>query len=101
MVDLSNAKPGMKAKIVDQWVPGCGQNCDGDMDKYLGMIVTVRYVSSDFRYIKIEEDRGDRGGYGWVWNQKCFDYLIVQEEEEADFDVPDDQFYSILFADKT
>ena len=48
MVDLSELRPGMKVKIVDQWGPGCGENPEGHMDYWLGQIVTIRHIELAF-----------------------------------------------------
>ena len=55
---------GDKVKIVDAWVPGCGQNSSGLMDKWLGKIMTIREVKC--LHCCMEEDQGDRPG-GWNW----------------------------------
>lgn len=57
MVNLNALAPGIRVKIVDEWKPGCGQNVNGLMDKYLGQIVTILDVDEDTA--TIEEDSGD------------------------------------------
>ena len=57
MVELKDLAPGMKIKIVDEWVPGCRQNYDGQMDHWLGKIVTVKEKRSTI--FLIEEDDGE------------------------------------------
>lgn len=47
MVNLDVLAPGIRVKIVDEWKPGCGQNVNGLMDKYLGQIVTILDVDVD------------------------------------------------------
>lgn len=86
MVPIAELSPGMRVKIVDQWVNGCCQNDAGRMDKYLGQIVTILSVG---RYAAhIEEDAGEcgwhRGGH-WEWLPESFDY-IVEGNEYEDFE---------------
>lgn len=57
MVNLDALAPGIRVKIVDEWKPGCGQNVNGLMDKYLGQIVTILDVDVDEDTATIEEDR--------------------------------------------
>ena len=57
MIDIMALQPGMKVKVIDEWVPGCKQNRAGEMDKYLGTSVTVLDVRGDT--ILIEEDAGE------------------------------------------
>ena len=64
MVNIDSLHVGDLVKIVDAWVPGCDQNDEGYMDKYLGKMVTVRSVCDD--YIRIEEDNDDPQ-QSWYW----------------------------------
>lgn len=87
MVNLDVLAPGIRVKIVDEWKPGCGQNVNGLMDKYLGQIVTILDVDVDEDTATIEEDSGDCrfrvDGY-WAWNSYCFDYIV--DSDESDFE---------------
>lgn len=89
MVNIQCLSPGMKVKIVDEWSPNCHRNPDGNMDKYLGRIVTILEVLNDFA--TIEEDTGDgprhQEGH-WRWNKYCFDYIVCDEDESEDFEPP-------------
>lgn len=97
MVPIADLHPGMRVKIVDQWVDGCYQNDKGLMDKYLGQIVTILETGKHTAYI--EEDAGDcgwhRGGH-WEWLPESFDY-IVEGNEYADFELASDSEIFSLF----
>ena len=47
-------KVGDKVRIVSKWGEGCCQNRSGKMDKWLGKVMTVRYVSE--RWYQMAED---------------------------------------------
>lgn len=93
MVPIRELSPGMRVKIVDQWVAGCCQNVEGHMDKYLGQIVTVsEIVGGD---VFIEEDKDDEW-QRWFWNSHCFDHTV--EDEFEDFEpASDSEFISLIF----
>ena len=87
MVNLDVLAPGIRVKIVDEWKPGCGQNVNGLMDKYLGPIVTILDVDVDEDTATVEEDSGDcrfRVDGHWAWNSYCFDYIV--DSDESDFE---------------
>lgn len=97
MVPIEMLRPGMRVKIVDQWVRGCCSDPHGGMDKYLGKIVTVLNVKK--LYACIEEDAGEcppqEGGH-WYWSPQCFDYIV--EDESEDFEPASDrEMLSFLF----
>lgn len=103
MVDISLLSPGMKVKIVDNWVKGCHQNIDGRMDHHLGTIVTVKEVVQDDEYyghyflIYEDYDEYEEQGGHWHWFGNSVDY-IVDELELPDFEVSaDDELSSFLF----
>lgn len=68
---------GDKVKIIDKWVDGCGENSKGEMDKWLGKIMTVRTADSHYR---MEEDLDEHCGNGWSWNTKCIEGKVVNTE---------------------
>lgn len=102
MVPLSELRPGMKVKIIDEWCDGCCQHSGGGMDKYLGDIVTILEVCA--YSAKIEEDQDDAdcrscGQTGWYWWPNTFDCIVSDEAESApDIDsIQDDMVLSFLF----
>ena len=99
MVSLSELRPGIKVKIVDHWVPGCGENPEGRMDHWLGKIVTVQEVFDNF--IDIEEDQGEFLRRGWMWFPAAIDHIVHGEEPlptDEDFQpAPEDAFQSLFF----
>lgn len=85
MVNIDSLHVGDLVKIVDAWVPGCDQNEDGYMDKYLGKVVTVRSVGDD--YIRIEEDIDDPK-QSWFWFAAAlepYEQEEIVQVSEADF----------------
>ena len=60
MIDMSIIHPGDKVRIVDAWNEECRQNPGGQMDRWLGQVVTVNKVFHD--RVRILEDEGR-----WSW----------------------------------
>lgn len=58
-------KVGDKVRIVSKWGKGCYQNKEGRMDKWLGKVMTVRYVGKSW-YEMVEDTEENIGG-GWCW----------------------------------
>lgn len=86
MVDINELQPGMRVKIVDFWVPGCDQNPEGKMDKWLGKTMTVMsIVNSEYPCAKMEEDKNERSGFGWSWYAYSIDYIVEEECIEESF----------------
>jgi len=85
-------KPGATVKIVDRWDGFVGQNLSGDMDCWLGKIMTI--LSGDIinnRFSMIED------GGRWVWNSRMFD--LDFDECSADNDpitVAQDDLTSVI-----
>ena len=62
-------KVGDKVRIVSEWGKGCWQNLNGEMDKWLGKVMTVRCVgATTYRMV---EDTEDNDWGGWVWKENC------------------------------
>lgn len=68
---------GDKVKIIDQWVDGCCQNIDGEMDKWLGKTLTVRNIFSTGHYLMVE-DAKECNGFGWDWNDNCIEGKVIE-----------------------
>lgn len=66
---MSKYKVGDKVRIVSEWNEGCWQNKEGEMDKWLGKVMTIRKVNDD--HYLMEEDNMDRDGMGWCWLDAC------------------------------
>ena len=86
MVPLSELRPGIKVKIIDEWCGGCNQHNGGCMDKYLGSIVTILEVCS--YSVKIEEDQDDADCQrcvqtGWYWWPNAFDCIVSDERQRV------------------
>lgn len=79
MVDIKTLHVGDRIKIVDQWVTGCHQNLDGEMDEWLGKVLTVTRVYSDWNFVKAFEN-------GWHWYSAAIDYVVTDEPAAWDYD---------------
>lgn len=62
-------KVGDKVRIVSEWREGCCQESSGQMDKWLGKIMTVKSVGPVF--YKMVEDALEYHGHGWFWSETC------------------------------
>lgn len=83
MVDVRSLQPGDKIRIVSEWPKGGMQNCNGLMDKYLGQILTVKYVDTKGDCCRAFEDENDRpDGGGWYWHSELIDTVVVEESED-------------------
>lgn len=76
-------KIGDKVRIVDKW-PKDGsacQNHEGQMDKWLGKVMTIREVRPTS--YRMEEDKKDRGFFlsGWAWNEACIAGLVRDKQK--------------------
>lgn len=72
-------KVGDKVRIVSKWGGRCWQNLDGEMDKWLGKVMTVRYVDEHWGY-KMQEDEREHDGCGWYWNINCIAGLACENK---------------------
>lgn len=53
---------------------GDGWNPDGDMNKYIGKIMTIENVYGNCYQMK--EDKKDRDGIGWYWYEHMVGGLL-------------------------
>lgn len=75
---------GDKVKIVSKWTVDTNENSDGEMDHWLGKIMTIRKINSDGdEYYIMEEDKGETFGNGWVWNKHCIEGKVVDVSNEV------------------
>lgn len=75
MVDISTLCTGDKVRIVSKWGYGCYENLDGEMDKYLGKIMTVKSVDTDT--VRMFED-----GEEWYWYPDAIDDIVDECDAE-------------------
>lgn len=84
---------GDRVRIVDRWDPGgaCQENERGEMDKYLGTVMTIESVKllggdparPEYRMV---EDRGEGPLHcGWFWNKACIQELDQPAPNAYDF----------------
>ena len=71
-------KVGDKVRIVSKWGKGCCQNPNGEMDKWLGKVMTVRYVGK--WWYQMVEDRKENIGGGFVWTENCIAGLACENK---------------------
>lgn len=69
-----NYKVGDKVRIVDHWNDDCCQSADGEMDKWLGKVMTIASMTSWGSY-RMKEDN-----CRWSWN----DYAIAGLAEDVE-----------------
>ena len=69
---MSKYKVGDKVRIVSEWNEKTMETAFGSMDKWLGKVMTIREVWTDYgkAVYKMEEDKNDVTN-GWVWNEAC------------------------------
>lgn len=64
---------GDRVRIVKKWNKDTNQNSAGQMDKWLGKVMTIREVRVlDYR---MKEDMDEHYGEGWYWNEACIEGL--------------------------
>lgn len=59
-------KPGDRVRIVSKWAPDSLCNREGQMDHWLGKVMTIRSVTYN-DYYHMYEDQNEYGGDGWFW----------------------------------
>ncbi len=79
MVNINELYPGCKVRIADRWVSGCHQARSGEMDRWLGSVMTVQEISPR-GFVTMEED----AGYGptfqdghWRWFPAAIAEVLV------------------------
>ena len=106
MVDVKTLSPGDTVKIVGEWCSGCHQNNDGEMDHWLGKMMTVREVVDDGdsygMYVEMEEDINEYDGDGWDWFPAAIECVIsCAADNDNEFYIDDAELMSVLgFAGK-
>lgn len=97
MVDIDRLYKGARVLIVDDWVPPHRENFHGDMDRYLGTVMTVKDLF-DYK-VKMEEDAHDpnREG-GWNWFPEMIAEICdnIMWDEDESIQVEESEFYRIL-----
>lgn len=71
--EFEKLKVGDKVKIVDEKT-GAGWNRCGKMDKWLGKIMTIRYIGH-YGYVRMREDADENDG-GWYWSSSMIDCKV-------------------------
>lgn len=76
-------KVGDKVRIVKKKNGACWDPYN-EMDKWLGEIMTIRYVCN--RYYKMEEDISEHNGSGWTWHEDMIQGLACPPSIEISTD---------------
>lgn len=71
---------GDRVRIISKWGIGCHQNEDGEMDKWLGKVMTIREVDEEEEYYRMEEDVEELYGNGWHWYEPSIAELVEKKE---------------------
>lgn len=74
-------KPGDRVRIVSKWSGCCHQNKQGNMDLWLGKVMTIRECCDDFYYM--EEDKNENAGTGWLWYEEAIVGFAEDEKIEG------------------
>ena len=71
---FQNLKHGDRVRVVSEWPQhSCVyRDCDGEMDCWLGKVLTVDYVLNGYVLRCMENS--------WGWNRFCFDSVISAVE---------------------
>ena len=80
MVDIRTLSVGDRVKIVDEWCDGCFANGEGEMNHWLGEVMTVRYIddSPGEHCVKMVEDEDEFFG-GWSWFPAAIDRIVSSD----------------------
>lgn len=70
-------KVGDKVRIVDHRADN--MNHSGEMDKWLGKVMTIRECS--LAQYRMKEDYGEYNGYGWQWDDSMISGLVEPRRE--------------------
>lgn len=84
--EFKSLQPGDRVRIVSSWTTG-QQALGGEMDHWLGKIMTVKYGIKN-NAVRMVEDEGERSfasvDYsGWFWYQDMIDEIIDEAAESA------------------
>lgn len=96
MVDIRKLSPGMKVKIVDEWLPNrvCWEV--PSMNKWRGQIMTVKKIYGG--YVTMIEDQDEFKG--WQWPSAAIDRIVYDDEMiEYDMYVANEDELLSLFAE--
>lgn len=85
MVSLSALSPGTRVRIVSEWNDYCCQNQNGEMDQYLGTVMTVRGWKNRPSSVAMVEDGGR-----WAWVKEAIECIVSDNPEIETDDIPSD-----------
>ena len=71
-------KVGDKVRIVSKWGEGCCHSQNGEMDKWLGKVMTVRYVG--IKLYRMVEDIEDNEWGGWIWTERSIEGIACENK---------------------
>ena len=71
-------KVGDRVRITTDKSKSNKWNSKGEMDKWLGKVMTIKYV--DWDYYEMEEDYDEHEGVGWFWYEEMIDGLADERK---------------------
>lgn len=71
-------KVGDRVRIITDKSKGGIWSLNGEMDKYLGKVMTIKYIAEN--YYKMEEDCREHRGNGWLWDDDMIDGLADERK---------------------
>jgi hypothetical protein len=74
---MAKYKVGDKVRIVDHRTFSMSRS--GEMDKWLGKTMTIREITY-FKNYFMEEDKCERNGMGWMWDDEMISGLAEQKK---------------------
>lgn len=79
-------KIGQKFKVVDEWNEEAKNfiNWDGEMDKWLGKVLTVREYSCTRKIYFAKEDENENEKIGWIWHDCMIDWKATNKLNGVD-----------------
>lgn len=81
LVEQDHYQVGDKVVIKRRKEPDMNLNLYGNMNKYLGKVMTIRKKHEPGVYCMVE-DFGEGLGSGWLWNDSCISGKLVEIESE-------------------
>ena len=99
MIRISDLHYGDKVRIVSKWNKHGTQNSAGRMDKWLGQIMTVDRIHTDYGYVSMREDCGEREAgdaeEGWAWFPDLIDCVVSEAKIDTASDADLMEFIGI------
>lgn len=83
---------GDQVRIVSEWNDNSGEASNGEMDHWLGQVMTIRYIDSI--EARMEEDIEELCGEGWHWYPAAIESVVTEADKMPP---PTDEELALLF----